>query len=133
MTPSQLERFMEKVVVPESWDACWMWSGCGMRKYGKFKIASYTLVSAHRASYEHFVGPIPDGLTIDHLCGSHRCVNPFHLEAVTLAENIRRHAKRQTHCCAGHEFTESNTYWYRGIHRRCRACQKTRYLKKAMA
>lgn len=60
-------------------------------KYGYGQIhARYRHMGAHRAAYEHFVGPIPDGLQIDHLCRNKLCVRPDHLEAVTLAENLRR-------------------------------------------
>jgi hypothetical protein len=53
---------------------------------GKYKI-----VFAHREAYKAWVGPIADGLTIDHLCGNTRCVNYKHLEAVTREENIKRY------------------------------------------
>jgi hypothetical protein len=72
---------------------------------------------AHRIAYEEAVGPIPEGLTIDHLCCEKRCVNPAHLEAVTRAENTRRQwadglavsRKPRTHCPRGHEYTPENT------------------------
>jgi hypothetical protein len=49
-------------------------------------------VKAHRAYYEYFVGPVPEGLELDHLCENRWCVNPGHLEPVTHTENIRRSA-----------------------------------------
>lgn len=77
-------RFVEKT------DDCWNWTGCLFpRGYGCFSIGSQT-VSAHRVSYELANGPIPMGLTIDHLCRNKRCVNLDHLEAVTLLVNVRR-------------------------------------------
>jgi hypothetical protein len=48
------------------------------------------MVLAHRASFEAFVGPIPEGMEIDHLCYVPSCVNPEHLEPATRAENNRR-------------------------------------------
>lgn len=74
---------------------CWIWQRkLDISGYARLTITaddgSQRSTPAHRASYEAFVGPIPDGLTIDHLCRVTRCVNPAHLEAVTHAENVRR-------------------------------------------
>ena len=90
---------------------CWLWTGSGngaMRgDYGMLHIDGRWAM-AHRVSYEMFRGPIPTGLVIDHLCRTHRCVRPDHLEAVTNGENVLRgvgltaqHAKRTT-CLQGH-------------------------------
>lgn len=104
---------------------CWLWTGT--RKptgYGRMS-ANGQGTSAHRFSYEHHVGPIPDGLEIDHLCNEPACVNPDHLEPVTRAENLRRKTERHTHCRNGHEFTASNTYVASG-RRYCRECGRVR-------
>jgi len=69
---------------------CWLWLGRKNPKgYGQMTIAKHQR-SAHRVSYETFVGPIPEGLEIDHLCRVRHCVNPGHLEAVTRSVNLRR-------------------------------------------
>lgn len=64
---------------------CWEWTGQKDSGYGR-----YSGRPAHRVTYEVLVGPIPDGLTLDHLCRNKGCVNPDHLEPVTSSENTRR-------------------------------------------
>jgi hypothetical protein len=89
-------------------------------------------VSAHRFVYERLVGPIPDGMQIDHVhargCRHRNCVNPEHLEPVTQAENLRRWAESVTECPQGHPYDETNTYWRkdRPGHRQCRACASSK-------
>ena len=87
---------------------------------------------AHRLAYENIAGPIPYGLTLDHLCRNPTCVNPWHLEAVSQRENVLRgnspmaRQARQTRCKRGHDFTESNTWRKpsRPNHRECRICKQ---------
>ena len=120
-----VDRFMSKVEIS---DGCWLWTGALTKSgYAVFQFEDYPW-RGHRWSYTHFVGPIPDGLVLDHLCRVRRCVRPEHLEAVTLAENIRRgeaglHERSKTHCPQGHAYDEYNTHRYKGT-RRCRTCIK---------
>ena len=100
---------------------CWIWQRSTDGRYGC--IGSER---AHRIYYERHIGPIPEGLSLDHLCRITRCVNPFHLEPVTHQVNCQRgnqgkYQKDKTHCKNGHEFTEANTYWRTGG-RACREC-----------
>lgn len=124
-----VDRFWSKVMVAGD---CWLWTGRTSDKgYGRFWVPPRELM-AHRVAYELEVGPIPEGLTLDHLCRVRNCVNPAHLEPVTAGENVlrgegptARHA-RQTHCKHGHEFTEENTLIEPHGARSCRACSRRR-------
>jgi hypothetical protein len=91
-----------------------MWPGakCGPG-YGHLSRGGKSAgnVLAHRVVYEALVGPIPEGLTLDHLCRVRACVNPDHLEPVTLAENFSR-GNRKTHCKNGHDLSLAKVYVY---------------------
>jgi hypothetical protein len=80
---------LDRIEVPDL-NGCWIWSGgLKLNGYGYLRVGKKGHL-AHRWVYEELVGPIPNGLTIDHLCRVKACVNPDHLEPVTNAENIRR-------------------------------------------
>jgi hypothetical protein len=86
-------------------ETCWFYEGNkSWNGYGVFWFDGKS-IRAHRYVYELLVGPIPKGLTLDHLCRVRHCVNPDHLEPVTIAENVRRGYrlyKPKTHCKRGH-------------------------------
>jgi hypothetical protein len=110
----------------EKTDGCWIWLGWkDAKQYGRIQHQNRKLL-AHRVGYELLVGPIPTGLTIDHLCRNTSCVNPAHLEPVSIAENLRRGAAVITHCPAGHEYNAKNTYVGHKNKRQCRACNRER-------
>lgn len=122
------ERFWSKV---DKSGECWEWTaGKYAWGYGQFSVG-YKKIRAHRWAYEHLVGPIPEGLVIDHLCRNPPCVNPAHLEPVTGAENTRRGGNAlKTHCPRGHEYDEANTRYCHGS-RFCRACDRILHWNKA--
>jgi len=122
------DRFWSKV---DKSDECWLWTGCVTRNgYGRYPLNGSSVL-AHRHAYEMAVGPIPRGLTIDHLCRTKRCVRVEHMELVTLAENIRRRPiagvaaenARKTHCPRGHALTPGNLRGgQRPGNRSCKKC-----------
>lgn len=127
---SLLERFEERVTKTKK---CWVWNGyVNVYGYGeaRFKDFGYKLVKAHRLSHLLFKGEIPEGLCIDHLCRNKVCVNPNHLEAVTLDENKRRGYSppainsRKTHCPYGHIYQGDNLVTYIRNGNTIRYCKK---------
>lgn len=131
-------------------DACWPWQGTIDDKgYGRLGLGRgagvySTYTRAHRFAYELLVGPIPDGLVLDHVCHDEvahkcteedaclhrRCVNPAHLRPSTHKENLNRgysaaeRAAKRTHCPHGHAYSGDNLRVTPQGHRKCRACER---------
>lgn len=100
----------------------------------------------HRLAYEAWVGPIPDGLEIDHLCRTRDCIEPTHLEPVTHAENLDRRVwsgapvgrpagALPEECSKGHQYTPENTSYYNikktgGTGRKCKTCKAEQNRKR---
>lgn len=109
-------------------NGCWLWlgalNGAGYGAVGR----DNKVLRVHRVTYELLVGPIPEGLQLDHLCRNRACCNPEHLEPVTNEENWRRgqhHTAvmlRENKCKRDHEMTKENTYWRKNGGRLCRQC-----------
>lgn len=137
-------RFWKHVEVDPG--GCWLWTaGAYSSGYGCFMVSSKPVrrtIGAHRWLYEQQVGPVPEGYQLDHLCRVRLCVNPSHLEAVTVSENARRreearrnglpssgvpvvmgnHSRDKTHCPRGHSYSGENLYVPPSGARHCRTC-----------
>lgn len=133
--PSPIERFRRRVAIDDP-AGCWLWTGyLDYKGYAPLSVDRH-FVKAHRFSYELFVGPIPPGLTIDHLCRVRHCVNPAHLEPVTARINTLRGVgpaalnAAKTHCPEGHPLSGSNLVPIPGrsgrFRRGCRTCRSNR-------
>lgn len=142
--PDVHARFWAKIARGDQ-DECWPWlAGINQYGYGQFSWNG-SKVGAHRVSYMIHCGPIPDGMSINHICHDRdiscaggvgcrhrRCVNPTHLEVATAKEQAVRAAitSQADACRHGHEYTESNTAWQTdGAGRRskvCRTCRRAR-------
>jgi hypothetical protein len=133
LTPEMFWARVDKSTGP---DGCWEWDGAkNVGGYGMVHWAGKRPVT-HRVAYELAIGPIPDGLTLDHLCRNPGCCNPAHLEPVTMRENILRGTQlaaknaAKTHCKRGHPFDAGNTKIHIGPNghpqRGCRACSRLR-------
>jgi HNH endonuclease len=130
---SLLDRCITKIDFTSSPDGCWLWMAAkSPRSYGvvgRGRVGEGNAF-AHRAIYELVVGPIPEGLELDHLCFNPSCVNPDHLEPVTHAENTRRRRTNKswhtlkTHCPQGHAYDLVNTYWRPDGGRGCITCRR---------
>lgn len=126
MTPTPIDSSDREAKLRRFWttvqktDSCWIWTGTTLKHTGYGRLGwKGKYILAHRLSYVLFVGLIPEGLTIDHVkargCMGGPCVNPAHLEAVTLAENVRRSKKDV--CPKGHPLVQTKRQ------RRCNVCR----------
>lgn len=131
--PSGLDAYVPLFLakVQES-DDCWEWVGfrdrLGYGRYQSWKGENY----AHRVSYRIFVGPIPDGMSLDHLCRNRGCVRPDHLEPVLHRVNVLRGDgptavnAAKTRCVQGHELSGDNLIIRKKGYRECRECGRRR-------
>jgi hypothetical protein len=129
------ERFWKRV---DKTDTCWNYVGTRTSSgYGHvYTGPNRRRDVAHRFSYELIVGPIPEGLQLDHLCRNRLCVNPEHLEPVTQRENTLRgigfsaQNARKTRCPKGHGYSSLRAD---GRGRRCLACERARHARDRAA
>jgi len=147
MRKRQTKPLLERLLAKRSIDpvtGCWNFQGTKPNGYGQITLGrrGEGIALTHVVAYRAFVGDIPEGLELDHLCRNPACFNPSHLEPVTHQVNIQRGdwphkggmamaaiRRAQTHCLRGHEFTEDNTRVYDG-RRWCKSCDKIRYRNK---
>lgn len=122
--PDRMALFMDKV---RRTDGCWEWTGArNTQGYGSFFDAG-SAHGAHRWLYERVVGKVPEGLHLDHLCRVRHCVNPSHLEPVTVRENAIRGARYLPDSCRnGHPRMPENTHVRSDGSRYCRECKRVR-------
>ena len=124
---TDIERF-QFYMGPMTRDGCIPWIGYVTPDgYGRFRIDGEKR-GAHRVAYQLFVGPIPTGMEVDHLCFCRHCVNPEHLRILTPRDNKSRHNRRNagTTCRKGHAMTSENTIFRKDGTRKCRECDKIR-------
>lgn len=114
---------------------CWVWTGGTVRGYAYIRVGKRK-VQAYRVNYERWIGPIPAGAVMDHLCRVRRCVRPTHVEPTTYRQNTIRSPLHtgmvkasRDRCSQGHPFDKKNTYVPPGSNlRQCRRCNATNKL-----
>jgi hypothetical protein len=129
------ERFWSKVDRSAGPNGCWLWlSSKSTHGYGLARVEGRR-EAAHRVAWRLSGRTVDLSLTLDHLCRTRACVNPSHLEQVSLRSNILRGTApsaqnaRKTECMNGHQFTPENTRWKqtpKGRARRCKTCEHDR-------
>lgn len=135
-----LDRLYERLREDEN--GCWLYEGYWLDRDGYASIGlggrGSSKAKVHRLTYQDFIGPIPEGHDLDHLCKVRHCANPFHCEPVLPPENFRRSdhphmlANKAGTCTRGHAMTPENTYVYPGNGKReCRFCRKNGLYYKA--
>lgn len=122
-------RRLSRHIMPEPNSGCWLWTaGLNGHGYATAWLEGKTANTLHRQIYEHHKGPIPTGLVIDHRCRIPSCVNPDHMEPVTVRENTLRGIgitaalAARTHCKNGHPYEGQNGFIKSGRIRGCRVC-----------
>lgn len=117
---------------------CWLWTGAISDGYGSVNVGNGKYDKAHRVSYRLLKGGIPNALHLDHLCRQRNCVNPDHLEPVSMRENLNRGLMHLGNriivdgkalclkCKWGHDFNKENTYIRRNGFRQCKVCSRLR-------
>lgn len=148
---STLDRVLAKTDRSGGPDACWPWTGCLSNGYGQLRIVTESTALAHRLAYMTLVGPIPEGLILDHTCHDpevchpevasdcphRRCMNPAHLRPATYRENLLRGGTitaanlSRTHCPQGHPYDGYNLSMRRDGARSCKACGRASAAKSA--
>ena len=134
--PSALQRFFGFVELAPN--GCWLWHGHKrVGEYGGFWDDREFL--AHRWAYEAFIGPVPEGDVLDHVCDTPACVNPRHVRPASQRENVLRGNAppawqlTRTHCKWGHPYDKENTLIHAGK-RECKTCrnakERDRYHRK---
>lgn len=118
-----VDRILARVTVTRlgCWESGFVPKPDGYVSIGDSRSGRKVTYLAHRVMYEHFTGPIPEGLEIDHLCRVRHCMNPGHMEAVTHLENLRRRLPK-TRCPADHPYEGNNLYVRPDGARICRTC-----------
>lgn len=123
------DRILGNIRVDEN--GCWRWQRYKhVAGYGWMWVGNGKCDFVHRAAYQIWKGPIPDGLVIDHLCRVRDCCNPDHLEVVTYSENTMRgdtvpvRRKNATHCDRNHRYTPETTHISASGNRRCKICRR---------
>lgn len=126
-----LDRMADKFLVG---DGCWEWTAVrNSFGYGVIHRLDAGSRLAHRVLFEAMVGPVPDGMDLDHLCRNRGCVRPSHLEIVSRRVNIMRgempqilkeRGQAKTHCPAGHSYADQERYRRKDGSRRCMECER---------
>lgn len=130
---SLLDRLTAKIDPRQN--GCWLWfASVNNKGYGTIRpetaLRTVPPVLAHRALYELLIGPVLDGLELDHLCRTPSCVNPTHLEPVTHQENMRRANQKRSTCKRGHLLVDDNVYTSARGQRSCRQCALARAINQ---